>query len=102
VTFLPVVERELRLAAPLRPTQVRAPDQNPRTRSRTCDPKALAIFTRESTVGDSFPRSIRLIKTVERPAFSASFSWLRSPFLRLERIVSPRRRRYSLLTAMTS
>jgi hypothetical protein len=48
--------------------------QNPRTKSRTRTLKARAIFTRLSTVGDSTPRSIRLMNTVERSAFSANFS----------------------------
>ena len=50
------------------------PHQNPATNFRTRTPKALATFTRLSTVGDSFPLSIRLMNTVERSAFSANFS----------------------------
>ena len=48
--------------------------QKPATKSAAFTPKALEIFTRLSTEGDSTPRSILLMNIAERLAFSASFS----------------------------
>lgn len=67
--------------------------QKSSTRSRTWTRNALAILTSELTEGDSLPHSTRLMKTVDRSAFSASLSWLSLACLRLERMASPNRRR---------
>ena len=70
-----------------------------KSRSRTFS--ARAIFTRESTEGHSLPRSTRLIKAVERSAFSASFSWLNFNSLRLARTAPPSKRRCCGVAGMT-
>jgi hypothetical protein len=76
-------------------------NQTSATKSRMRTPNALAILTIESIEGDSTPRSMRLMKTVDKPAFSASFSWLNPDFARLARTVSPKIRRCGCLADMT-
>jgi prepilin-type N-terminal cleavage/methylation domain-containing protein/prepilin-type processing-associated H-X9-DG protein len=66
--------------------------QNSLIKSRTRTPKPMEILASESMVGDSFPHSTRLMKTVDNPLRSARPSWLKANSLRLMRIASPKSR----------
>ena len=65
----------------------------PPTRSFSSKDMALAIFNKASTETVRCPFSKREMKTTDKPAFSANFSWVIFTRLRCVRMASPKMRR---------